>query len=323
VALQGKRIFITGGAGFIATTLARTLVDENEIVAVDNLHRDALSGTDLGSHPNFTLHQVDVLDADALLELAQGSTHIVHCAAIAGVDTVLESPVRTMRVNMIGTYNVLEAAVATQGTLERLVDFSTSEVFGTHAFNVREGQVTTIGSVGEARWTYAVSKLAGEHMAHAYHDEYGVPTVTVRPFNVYGPGQIGGGAIRAFIEAALAGEDLVVRGDGSQIRAWCYVDDMVEAVLLSLQRPQAIGQSFNVGNPRSAVTIFDLAQRVKRLTGCTGEIRFAPLNYVDVELRIPNVEKATELLGFGAKVELDEGLERTIAWYRARKPALT
>jgi len=323
VALQGKRIFVTGGAGFIATTLARRLVDDNEIVAVDNLHRDALSGTDLGEHPNFTLHQVDVLDADAVRELAQGATHVVHCAAIAGVDTVLESPVRTMRVNMIGTYNVLEAAVAAQDTVERLIDFSTSEVFGTHAFNVREGHVTTIGSVGEARWTYAVSKLAGEHMAHAYHDELGVPTVTVRPFNVYGPGQIGGGAIRAFIEAALAGEDLIVRGDGSQIRAWCYVDDMVEAVLLALQRPEAVGQSFNVGNPRSAVTIFDLAQRVKRLTGCPGEIRFAPLNYVDVELRIPNVEKATELLGFDALVELDEGLERTIAWYRARKPALT
>ena len=322
MSLQGKRIFVTGGAGFIGTTLARKLVDANEVVAVDNLHRDALSGTELADHPNFTLHQVDVLDADAVGELAKGATHIVHCAAIAGVDTVLASPVRTMRVNMIGTYNVLEAAVGTLDTLERLVDFSTSEVFGTHAFNVREGQVTTIGSVGEARWTYAVSKLAGEHLTHAYHDELGVPTVTVRPFNVFGPGQIGGGAIRAFIEAALAGEDLIVRGDGSQIRAWCFVDDMVEAVLLSLELPAAIGQSFNVGNPRSAVTIFDLAQRVKRLTGCPGEIRFAPLNYVDVELRIPNVEKARELLGFDARVELDEGLERTIAWYRSRKPAL-
>ena len=128
--LCGKRIFITGGAGFIATTLARQLVDENEIVALDNLHRDALSATDLAEHPNFTFHQADVLDAEAVQELARGATHIVHCAAIAGVDTVLESPVRTMRVNMIGTYNVLEAAVATQDTLERLIDFSTSEVFG-------------------------------------------------------------------------------------------------------------------------------------------------------------------------------------------------
>jgi len=323
VALQGKRIFITGGAGFIATTLSRTLVEENEVVALDNLHRDALSATDLADHPNFHFHQADVLDADAVDELSAGATHIVHCAAIAGVDTVLESPVRTMRVNLIGTYNVLEAAVKTKDTLERLIDFSTSEVFGTHAFNVKEGHVSTIGSVGEARWTYAVSKLAGEHLAHAYHDELGIPTVTVRPFNVYGPGQIGGGAIRAFIENALAGNDLTVRGDGAQIRAWCYVDDMVDAVRLCLEHPNAVGQSFNVGNPRSAVTIFDLAQRVKRLTGCAGEIVFAPLDYVDVELRIPNVEKARDEIGFAATVELDDGLERTIAWYRARKPALT
>ena len=243
---------------------------------------------------------------------------MVHAAAIAGVDTVLESPVRTMRVNVIGTYNALEAALATLGTVERFIDFSTSEVFGTQAFRVTEGEVRSIGSVGEARWTYAVSKLAGEHMAHAYHAELGLPTVTVHPFNVYGPGQIGGGAIRAFIEGALAGHDLTIHGDGSQIRAWCYIDDMVEALLLCLERPEAVGHAFNVGNPRSAATIYDLAQRVKRLTGCSGEIVFQPLHYADVELRIPDVEKAREVLGWQAGVELDQGLEHTIAWYRAR-----
>jgi UDP-glucose 4-epimerase len=317
VPLRDKRIVITGGAGFIATTLARRLVDTNEIVALDNLHRDALSGTELAEHPNFTLVQADVLDLEGLVELVRGATHIVHCAGIAGVDTVLESPVRTMRVNVIGTYNVLEAGVATKGTLERIVDFSTSEVFGQRAFNVQEGHVTTIGSVGEARWTYAVSKLAGEHMAHAYHSELGIPTVSVRPFNVYGPGQIGGGAIRAFIEDALAGRNLTIHGDGSQIRAWCYVDDMVEGTLLALEHPAAVGESFNVGNARSAVTIHDLATRIKRLTECPGEIVFQPLHYTDVELRIPNIQKAKTLLGFEAKVELDDGLARTIAWYRA------
>jgi UDP-glucose 4-epimerase len=318
VALRGKRILVTGGAGFIATTLARVLVDDNEIIAFDNLHRNAVSGSGLAEHPNFTLHEGDVLDADRLLELARGVTHFVHCAAIAGVETVLESPVRTMRVNVIGTYNSLQAALGTLDTLERFVDFSTSEVFGTHAFNVSEGQVSTIGSVGEARWTYAVSKLAGEHMAHAYHDELGLPTVTVRPFNVFGPRQIGGGAIRAFIEAALAGDDLTVRGDGSQIRAWCYVSDMVSGILACLERPEAVGQAFIIGNPRSAVTIFDLAQRIMRLSVCPGQIVFAPLGYSDVELRIPNVEKARELLGWEPQVELDDGLARTIAWYRAR-----
>jgi UDP-glucose 4-epimerase len=317
MALSGKRILVTGGAGFIATTLIRRLVETNEIVALDNLHRDTLSGSALAEHPNLTFVQADVLDGEAVSRASEGATHVVHCAAIAGVDTVIANPVLTMKVNLIGTYNVLEAAHGA-GTVERLIEFSTSEVFGTHAYNVREGAVTTTGSVGEARWTYAVSKLAGEHMAHAYHDEFGLPAVTVRPFNVYGPGQVGGGAIRKFIEDALAGRDLEIHGDGSQIRAWCYVDDMVEALLLALERPEAVGQSFNVGNARSAVTIFDLAQRVKRLSGCSGEIVFVPRNYVDVELRIPNVEKARELLGFEARVDLDEGLARTIAWYREK-----
>ena len=316
MSLSGKRIVVTGGAGFIGTTLARRLVDDNEIVAVDNLHRDTLGGTDLAEHPNFSFVQGDVLDAPFLADVVRGSTHLVHAAAIAGVDTVRESPVRTMRVNLIGTYNALEAALASKDTIERVVEFSTSEVFGTYAFKVDEQHVTTQGSVGEARWTYAVSKLAGEHMAHAYYDELGVPSVSVRPFNVYGPRQVGGGAIRAFIETAVAGEPLVIHGDGSQIRAWCYVDDMVEALLLALEHPNAIGQSFNVGNARSAVTIFDLALRIKRMTGLERDLVFQPLSYTDVELRIPNVDKARELLGFEAKVELDEGLERTIAWYR-------
>src|SRR6478672_11302987 len=278
--LEGKRIFITGGAGFIGTTLARQLVDHNTIVAFDNLHRDSLSGLTLADHPNFELIQGDILDADHLREASLGATHFVHCAAIAGVDTVLASPVRTMRVNVIGTYNALEAALGTKLSLERFVDFSTSEVFGTHALNVQEGQVSTIGSVGEARWTYAVSKLAGEHMAHAYHDELGLPTVTVHPFNIFGPGQIGGGAIRAFIEAALAERDLTIHGDGSQMRAWTYVTDMVAGVLLCLEHPNAVGQTFNI--------------------------------------RIPNVMKARELLGWEPQVELDEGLEKTIAWYRQK-----
>ncbi|HEY2327784.1 MAG TPA: NAD-dependent epimerase/dehydratase family protein [Gaiellaceae bacterium] len=320
--LEGKRIFITGGAGFIGTTLAQELVERNEVVAFDNLHRDVLSGTSLGDHSNFRLIEGNVLDADHLREAAAGATHFVHCAAIAGVETVLQSPVRVMRVNVIGTYNALEAALATLDTLERFVDFSTSEVFGTHAANVTEGHVSTIGSVGEARWTYAVSKLAGEHMAHAYHDELNLPTVTVHPFNVYGPGQTGGGAIRAFIENVLAGNNLTVHGDGAQIRAWTYVTDMVTGVLLCLEHPDAVGQAFNIGNPRSAVTIFDLAQRIKRLMDAPADIVFIPRDYVDVELRIPNVEKARSVLGWEPVVELDDGLAQTIAWYRTRKPAL-
>jgi nucleoside-diphosphate-sugar epimerase len=285
-------------------------------VAIDNLHRDALSGSDLAEHPGFSFVQADVLDADAVREAAAGATHVVHLAAIAGVDTVLKSRVHTMRVNLIGTYNVLEATHATLDTVERFVDFSTSEVFGTHAYKVEETHVTTQGSVGEARWTYAVSKLAGEYLAHAYYDEFGLPAVSVRPFNVYGPGQIGGGAIRAFILNVLAGETMVIRGDGSQIRAWCYVDDLVDALLLVLEREEAVGQVFNIGNARSVVTISELAERIRRVAGSDVEIVYRSHEYADVEMRIPNVDKARTVLGWEAKVDLDEGLARTIAWYR-------
>jgi len=312
---------LTGGAGFIGTTLSRRLVDDNELVVLDNLHRDALAGTELAGHPNLTFVQADVLDGEAVREAVAGASHVVHLAAIAGVDTVLESPVRTMRVNLIGTYNVLEGAQATGATIERLVDFSTSEVFGKHAYKVEEVHETAQGSVGEARWTYAVSKLAGEHLAHAYFDEFGLPTCSIRPFNVYGPGQIGGGAIRAFIETILAGRDLVIHGDGSQVRAWCYVDDLVDALLLVLERPEAVGQVFNIGNERSVLTVLELATKIRELMEADVEIKFRPLHYTDVEMRIPNIDKARKLLGWGPQVDLDEGLVRTIAWYRERQPA--
>jgi nucleoside-diphosphate-sugar epimerase len=310
---------MTGGAGFIGTSLARRLVEDNEIVILDNLHRDSLTGTDLAQHPNLRFVEGDVLDLPRVQELVADATHVVHMAAIAGVDKVLESRVRTMRVNLIGTYNVLEAA-AQAGGIERLVDFSTSEVFGTHAYKVEETHVTTQGSVGEARWTYAVSKLAGEYLAHSYFDEFELPAVSVRPFNVYGPGQVGSGAIHHFTVRALEGEELVIHGDGSQIRAWCFVDDIVEALLPILEREEAVGEVFNIGNPRSVVTVFDLASRIRRLTGSESEIVFRPLHYTDVEMRIPNVDKARKLLGWEPRVDLDEGLVRTIGWYRERQP---
>ena len=159
-------------------------------------------------------------------------------------------------------------------------------------------------------------------MSHAYHDELGLPAVTVHPFNVFGPGQIGGGAIRAFIEAALDG----TRPDDPRRR-------LADPRLVLRRRHgrgharlprasgRAVGQAFNIGNARSTVTIYDLAQRIRRLAGAEVEIVFQPLHYADVELRIPNVEKAREVLGFDAKVDLDEGLARTIAWYREKTPA--
>jgi nucleoside-diphosphate-sugar epimerase len=318
--LSGRKILLTGGAGFIGTALARQLVEHNRVVVLDNGHRNSMKDSGLLSHPNLELIHGDVLDADAVRGAIDGCQMVVHLAAIAGVDTVLKMPVTTMKVAIIGTYNALEAAVAAPG-IERFIDFSTSEVFGSYAYKVREGDITSLGAVGEARWTYAVSKLASEHMAHNYHKQYGLPALSVRPFNIYGPGQVGEGAIHRFIVQALNGEAITIHNDGSQIRAWCYVDDMVDGILACLERPAAVGQSFNIGNPRSVVTIYNLAQSIVRLSGSRSEIKFVPWNNADVELRIPNIDKARELLGYEPRVDLEEGLARTIDWYRGRPAA--
>jgi nucleoside-diphosphate-sugar epimerase len=257
----------------------------------------------------------DVLDAASVSKAMEGADFVVHCAAIAGVDTVLESPVRTMRVNLLGTINVLEAAHKLSN-LERFVDFSTSEVFGTHAYKVEETHITSQGSVGEARWTYAVSKLAGEYLSHSYYHEFRLPAVTVRPFNIYGPNQVGVGAIHHFIRRALINQDIEIHGDGSQIRAWCYITDIIDALLLILDKPEAVGQVFNIGNPRSTVTIYDLAKHVLRISGSKSNMVFRPINYVDVEIRVPSIEKGRSLLGFDPKVDLEDGLKATIDWYR-------
>lgn len=315
--ITDKRIFITGGAGFIGTALARRLIDRNKIVVYDNGRRNALKDSGLIGHPNLEFVLADVLDAPSVAKASQGCQMIVHLAAIAGVDTVLKMPVTTMEVCLIGTYNVLEAARKIDG-LERFIDFSTSEVFGSYAYNVREGDVTTLGAVGEARWTYAVSKLATEHLAHNYQRQFGLPALSIRPFNIYGPGQVGEGAIHRFVVNALKNSDLEIHNDGSQIRAWCYIDDIIDAIILCLVKPEAVGQSFNIGNPRSVVTIYNLARQIVSASGSASKVKFVEWNFTDVELRIPNIEKSRRLLGFEPKVDLGEGLQRTIEWYRTR-----
>ena len=318
--IEGKKIFITGGAGFIGSTLIGRLVETNEIVAFDNLSRNSLKDRDFRDHKNLTLVEGDVLDFEAVQQAMKGADVVVHAAAIAGIDTVSVRPVTTMRVNMVGSANVLEAA-AQLDRCDRVLCFSTSEVFGTHGFQSSEIDKTSVGAVGEARWTYAVSKLAEEHLAHAYFSEQGLPTTAVRPFNVYGPGQVGEGAMRAFIERAVAGLPIQIHGDGSQIRAWCFVDDMVEGTMLALTRPEAVGESFNIGNARAVVTIYGLANTVVRVLGSSSEISFVRKDYADVELRVPAVDKARNLLGFEARVDLEEGIARTAASYQPAVPA--
>lgn len=312
--LHDKTIFITGGAGFIANNLIRHYIEHNRIRVYDNFHRDTLSQSGLANHNHMTIITGNVLDEGMLNDAMAGADIVIHAAGIAGIDTVIKNPVHTMQVNMMGTAYALEAA--RHHNVERFIDFSTSEVFGSMAFKSCETDQTVAGSAGEARWTYAVSKLAGEHLAHAYYRQYQLPTVTVRPFNVYGPGQTGEGALQVFIKKALKNETIHINGDGNQIRAWCYVDDFVDGAVRCIENPQAIGESFNIGNSRAVITILGLAESVIRVLKSDSNIVFDPPLSADIEIRIPSVDKAKTILGFTAKVNLEEGIRNTAVWLK-------
>lgn len=315
--LKNKRILITGGAGFIGSYLCERLINDNEVVIYDNCHRNALKYTGLEKNKNMTFVKADILDSKKIIEVTRGCDVVIHLAAIAGIDTVIKKPIVTMKINMLGTYNALEAAVANKVKL--FINFSTSEVYGPYTYKGTEASMTTQGEVGKMRWTYAVSKLAAEHLAHCYYQEYGIAFSSVRPFNIYGPRQIGEGAIHKFIALAVNDEDIVIYGDGTQIRAWCYIDDFVNGITLILSNKKAIGQVFNIGNPQSTVTMLKLAKRVIELGNSSSRIVFKESSMPDVEVRVPSIKKAQEVLGFNPSVSLDDGIRKTFEWYRGFK----
>ncbi len=317
--LSGQRIFMTGGCGFLGSTLASRLHERNELVLFDNLHRDSLKyWPELKASRNVKLVQGDVLDYASLESTMAGADIVVHAAAIVGVDAVERSPVRTLEVNLLGTANMLRAAHKNK-IAQRVLEFSTSEVFGPMAYRSAESDQMVAGPTAEGRWSYAVAKLAGEHLSRAYHKEHGLPVVTVRPFNIYGPGQTSKGVIQIFVRHALAGEPLEIDGDGSQIRAWCFVGDLVDGLLRCLTNPRAVGESFNIGNPRAVTTVHNLAETVIRVLDSKSKIVFKPPLPADVLLRIPETRKAEELLGFRAQVGLEEGIRRAAEWYGKHK----
>ncbi len=181
---KGNRILITGGAGFIGTHLAERFCQENKILLFDNLRRDSLSELDkLKNHPNVEFIEGDVLNKKEVYEALKGCNIILHLAAVAGVSSYYKEPSMTLRVNLIGTVNVLECC--NELNVEKVVDFSTSEVYGTDAFNVTEDTGHYIGPVNDFRWTYAVSKLASEQLTLRYGETYNFKSFTVRPFNIY------------------------------------------------------------------------------------------------------------------------------------------
>jgi len=313
MALNNTRVCITGGAGFIGSHLAARLLDDNEVVVYDNLHRNAIQFADLDGHRNLTFIKGDVMDPAATRQAVAGCTVVIHCAAIAGVYSVDRNAVTTIEVNMLGTNNVVRAALATG--VQRFVEFSTSEVYGPFIHKGKEDDLTTIGPVGENRWVYAASKLASEHLSYAHYKEDGLPLAIVRPFNVYGPRQVGDGAIRGMVLQALQHAPITLYNDGTQIRSWCFVEDFVDGVLRCAEKPEAIGQAFNIGNPQGTATNFELANMIIRLTNSKSTIVYKPHPGPEVDLRVPSIEKAMKLLDFKPTISLEAGITRTIPWY--------
>lgn len=318
--LAGRRVLVTGGGGFIGSALAESLVERNRVTLFDRrFEGNSIALSRAWGHPNLRLVHGSVLDEEQLARAAAEHDTVVHLAAIVGVNNVRSRGRETIETNFTGTRNLLRALDG-RDDLHRFLYFSTSEVAGMNAFRASEESPSTIGPVGEARWTYSIAKLAGEHLVHCYRIEKGLPTVTIRPFNVFGRLRTGDHAMLRFISAAQRGEPLEVHGDGTQIRSWCYIDDFVEALLRALALPAAVGETFNVGNARNTLTIYDLARRVTALLSSKSAIVFRKIDFSDIDVRVPRLDKAARLLGFRPRVELDAAILATAAWYERHPP---
>lgn len=312
---MSDKLVITGGCGFIGTHLADAFQDRYEVVLFDNFRRDSLRyAPHLAQAPRVQVVQGDVLAPASLDQALDGARAVIHLAAMAGVSTYYEQPLKTLQVNVLGTVNLLEA-MRRQG-VSRLIEFSTSEVYGTRARQIGEQDGHFLGPVSDRRWVYAVSKLVSEHFSLCFGAEHGMLCAVLRPFNIYGPRQTGEGAVRNFILAALRGQPLTIYGPGDDVRAWCYISDLVEATDLMLANlDQAAGQAFNVGNPHEPVTTLELAQAVLQAAG-PGRIEHAEKGHTPIAYRSPSIERVSGLLGYEPKVDLAAGLRLSAEWYR-------
>ncbi len=312
--IRNKKILITGGAGFIGTHIAERLVEENEVTVLDLDLENALAYSSLVNNECVRKVLGDVRDSKLVSEEVASSQIVLHYASLIGVKNVIENARDTIDTIILGTRNVLEAASKNKN-IERLVYISTSEVYG-NIINAEEGTPASIGTDNDARWCYASAKLMGEHQVWAYHRDFDLPTVIVRPFNIFGARRLASYAIGLFIVKALAGADLTVHSDGSQLRSWCYIDDFCDGMIACIERDSAVGQDFNLGNPRTAVTIYDLAERIIRLSASSSKITTTEHTFSDIGVRAPNSHKARTRLGYSAKFDIDLALRLTIDWYR-------
>ena len=324
MASQINKVLVTGVAGFLGSHLLdRLMAGGHTVVGIDNLSMG--SRANIAHHlsnPRFSFLEKDVVNTATFTALESDFDCVVHLAAFK--IPRYGKAIDTLRINYQGSDNVLQFATRVEC---KCVIASTSDIYGRNPkLPFGENDDSVIGTSKVARWAYAVSKLFDEHLAFAYQDSYGIPVTVLRFFGSYGPRQHlswWGGPQSVFIEVALQGKEIPIHGDGLQTRSFTYVSDTVEGIYAATVNPQANGEIFNIGSTHE-VTILDLAKIIHRLSGAPGEanIRFVPYEsftgkaYEDVRRRVPDVTRCVEVLGVAAKVGLEEGLLKTIAWQR-------
>ena len=315
---DGRPVLVTGGRGFLGSHLCLRLAamapEGCEVVSVDNGTRDSFAARGCETPDRLRFVTGDLRDPDAWLSEVGRPSVVIHCAALAGVSTYYLSPTLVLDVNGVGTASLLSALEPLRPEL--FVNLSTSEVYGPHAEGVRESDLTPIGPVSDPRWAYAASKVFAEHLVFATQRKTGLPVVSLRPFNVYGPGQVGEGAVRNFCERAVAGEALEVTGDGSPTRAWLYLDDFTDAVFAVVGQPESWGSTYNVGNPDARASTLELATLINKLAGNPAAIELVPHPGQDVLHRWPNIDALVDSTGWRPRIGLEEGLRQTLDFWR-------
>ena len=312
-----RPVLVTGGRGFLGShiclRLAALAPPGCEVISLDNGTRDCFAALNVAAPPSLRFIEGDLLNSEAWLPQVGRPSVVVHCAALAGVSTYYKQPTAVLRVNGLGSAQLFESLVALEPEL--VVNLSTSEVYGPHAEGVSEGDLTPVGPVSDPRWAYAASKVFAEHLLFATAREHGLRVVSLRPFNVYGPGQVGEGAVRNFCDRAARGAALSVTGDGSPTRAWLYVDDFTRAVFAVVGDERCWGNTYNVGDPQARISTLQLAMQINKLASNATPIEFEPHLGQDVLHRWPRVDALFDATGWQPQVSLDEGLRRTLEFW--------